>query len=268
MKKQQPKYAQKSSDPDRYWVHKSAFDSFGSGILGLADLTKEKKTFEALAVILDLEGFTAFCDQRDPQHEVPRFLDRFLKWLFQRLREELFDTEDGNEVVLWTHLPIFGKFLGDGVLLIWDVSNVSLESRRIIVQTFDIICSDYVDVFLTKTFRSFTQPPLMLRCGIAQGQVTSIANGNDYVGMCINVASRLQKLADDAFSFGFTQKGLEEEEGSAWYEHFTLIQIKIRGLAKPEFVYVFRSEFNKLPREEQLRLTPPKQALTSREKVR
>lgn len=180
MKKQQPKYAQKSSDPDRYWVRKQAFDSFGSDILGLADLTKEKKTFEALAVI----------------------------------------------------------------------------------------CSDYVDVFLDKNFRSFTQPPLMLRCGIAQGQVTAIANGNDYVGMCINVASRLQKLADDAFSFGFTQKGLEPEEGSGWYDHFTLIQIKIRGLAKPEFVYVFRSEFNKLPIEEQLRLTPPKQVLTSRRKVR
>lgn len=58
---------------------------------------------------------------------------------------------------------------------------------------------------------------------IAQGQVTSIADGNDYVGMCINVASRLQKLADDAFSFGFTVNGLEDEEDSNWDRHFTLI---------------------------------------------
>jgi len=180
----------------------------------------------------------------------------------------LLDTEDGKDVVLTSHLPIFGKFLGDGVLLIWDVSDVSLESRRNIVQAFDIIVSDYVDVFLEKTVKEFTRPPLMLRCGIAQGQVTSIANGNDYVGMCINVASRLQKLAGNAFSFGFTKKGLEQEEGSNWYSHFTLIQIEIRGLAKPEFVYVFRSEFANLPREEQRKLTPRKPPLTSRSKVR
>lgn len=267
MKGREPKYTQKSSEPDRYWLRKSIFDRFGAEILGLADLTRKKRTFEGLAVILDLEGFTAFCDQRDPQHEVPRFLDRFLKWLFQRIREELLDTEDGEDVVLSSHLPIFGKFLGDGVLLIWDVSDVSLESRGNIVQAFDIIVSDYVDVFLEKTVKEFTRPPLMLRCGIAQGQVTAIADGNDYVGMCINVASRLQKLSGNAFSFGFTQKGLEQEEGSDWYSHFTQIQIEIRGLAKPEFVYVFRSEFGKLPRKEQRKLTPRKPRLTARRKV-
>lgn len=248
-------------------VRKKVFNKFGAGIIGLADLTKQEKTFEGLAVILDLEGFTAFCDQRDPQHEVPRFLDRFLKWLFQRIREELLESEDGEEVVLSSHLPIFGKFLGDGVLLIWDVTAVSLESRRNIVQAFDVIVSDYLDDFLDNHAKEFTRPPLMLRCGIAQGQVTSIANGNDYVGMCINVASRLQKLADDAFSFGFTRKGLGEEEGNNWYSHFTLIQIEIRGLSKPEFVYVFRSEFNNLSPEEQRKLQPRKQRLTLRGKV-
>jgi class 3 adenylate cyclase len=265
--KKKLKYTQKSDAPDRYWVRKTVFDKFGADIIGLSDLAKQKKTLEGLAVILDLEGFTAFCDQRDPQHEVPRFLDRFLRWLFQRIREELLDTEDGEDVVLWSHLPIFGKFLGDGVLLIWDVTHVSLESRRNIVQAFDIICSDYGDVFLEKNAKIFTRPPLMLRCGIAQGQVTSIADGNDYVGMCINVASRLQKLADDAFSFGFTMKGLEEEEDNNWDRHFTLIQIKIRGLSKPEFVYVFRSEFNRLSSEDQRKLIPRKQALTSRAKL-
>lgn len=256
MSKREPKYKQKSPDADRYWVRRSFFDNFHQGFIGLSDLAKRKKTFEGLAVILDLQGFTPFCDQRDPQHEVPRFLDRFLKWLFQKIRQELLETEDGDDVVLWSHLPIFGKFLGDGVLLIWDVTDVSLESRRNIVQAFDIICSDYVDVFLEKNIKEFTRPPLMLRCGIAQGQVTSIANGNDYVGMCINVAARLQKLANDAFSFGFTKKGLEEEEGSNWYRHFILIQIEIRGLAKPEFVYVFRTEFNRLPEDEQRKLMP------------
>lgn len=266
--KQHLRYSQKSSEPDRYWLRKSDFEKFGSNVIRLTDITKNKKTFEGLSVILDLKGFTIFCDQRDPQHQVPRFLGLFIRWLFQRIRAELFDRNDGDDVVLSSHLPIFGKFLGDGVLLIWDVRDMSPEARRHIVKAFDTIVSDYVDVFLDQNAAGFTRPPLRLRCGIAQGQITAIADGNDYVGMCINVASRLQKLADDAFSFGFTRNGLEEDEGDIWYRHFTLIQIPIRGLSNPEFVYVFKSEFNKLPKGIQHKLTPREQALTQRRKVR
>jgi class 3 adenylate cyclase len=90
-----------------------------------------------------------------------------------------------------------------------------------------------------------------LRCGIAQGLVTSIADGQDYVGMCINIASRLQKLADDNFSFGFTKKGLEEEKGSDWYEDFRLIKFKIRGVAREELIYVLKREFRFLSKRDQ-----------------
>jgi len=258
LKKIDPNYIRKSEAPDRYWVRKSIFDSFGAGIIGLADINKQKKTFEGLAVILDLEGFTAFCDQTDPHHEVPQFLGRFIQWLFRRIKQELLDGKDGDEVVLSSHLPMFGKFLGDGVLLLWDVSEVSSEGRKNIVRAFDVIVNDYLRDFLRNNRKDFTRPPSMLRCGIAQGQVTSIANGNDYVGMCINIASRLQKLRDAAFSFGFRKKGLEKEEGDDWYDHFTLIKIPIRGISQPELVYVFRIEFNALTQKEQRELRPGK----------
>jgi class 3 adenylate cyclase len=174
--------------------------------------------------------------------------------LFQRIRLELLDTDEGEEVVLWSHLPIFGKFLGDGVLFLWDVADISPEARRNLIQAFDIICSDYTTIFLEKNKKDFTRPPSKLRCGIAQGQVTSIAKGTDYVGLCINIASRLQKLADDAFSFGFTKKGLDEKEGSNWYRNFRLIRIPVRGVANPELVYVLKSEFSVLPRDRQREL--------------
>jgi hypothetical protein len=49
---------------------------------------------------------------------------------------------------------------------------------------------------------------------------------------CFSVA----ELGDGAFSFAFTQKGLEPEEGTEWYEgwDFRLIKIPIRGIAKDE----------------------------------
>jgi class 3 adenylate cyclase len=253
-----PTYYQRSSEPDRYWVRKIAFDKFGPKIVGLADLTKKKRTFEGLAVILDLEGFTAFCDQTDPHHEVPQFLERFVEWLFRQIKQGLLDEEDGDEVILTSHLPIFGKFLGDGVLLLWDVGEVSSEGRKNIVRAFDVIVNDYLRDFLKNNRKDFTRPPSMLRCGIAQGQVSSIADGNDYVGMCINIASRLQKLRADTFSFGFRKKGLERKVGDGWYDHFTLIRIPIRGISQPELVYVFRSDFNALSQDDQRELRPRK----------
>jgi hypothetical protein len=165
--KREPTYKRKTDAPDLYWLRKSLFRRFNSSLLGLPDILENKETFDGLAVILDLKDFTAFCDQRDPQSEVPDFLDKFLRWLFDRLSEELFDHSDGKEVVLWSHLPIFGKFLGDGVLLLWDVTDISSEARRNIVQAFDLICNEYVNVFLKEIRGMFTRPPSKLRCGIA-----------------------------------------------------------------------------------------------------
>jgi class 3 adenylate cyclase len=251
MSKREPAYKQKSEAPDLYWLRKSLFRQFNSSLLGLPDILENKETFDGLAVILDLKDFTGFCDQREPHQIVPEFLHKFLSWLFERMSEELFDHEDGTEVVLWSHLPIFGKFLGDGVLLLWDVTDITREARRNIVQAFDLICNDYEKIFL-KQFRGvFTRPPSKLRCGIAQGQVTSIANGKDYTGLCINIASRLQKLGEGVFSFAFAKSGLDDKAGANWYNNFTLIRIPIRGIANSELVYVLRKEHRAVSKEKQ-----------------
>ena len=246
MSKREPKYTQKGGATDRFWLRKSIFKQFDPSVLGLEDILAKKETFEALAVILDLKDFTAFCDQRDPHLVIPQFVKSFLEWLFKKLRAELLIEEAGNEVVLWSHLPFFGKFLGDGVLLLWDVTDIGGEAKRNIVYSFDIICTDYEIEFLPSIKKNTSKAPTKLRCGIAQGQVTSIAEGRDFVGLCINIASRLQKLGDGAFSFAFTQKGLEPDEGEDWYENFRLIKIPIRGISNDELVYVLKAEFRKL----------------------
>ena len=251
MSKREPKYTQKDDEKGRFWLRKSIFKKFGPSILGLEDILANKETFEALAVIVDLKDFTVFCDQRDPHLVVPQFVKSFLEWLFDRLRAQLLLEEAGNNVVLWSHLPFFGKFLGDGVLLLWDVTDMGGGAKRNIIQSFDAICNDYETKFLPLLKQHISMPPPKLRCGIAQGLVTSIADGRDFVGLCINIASRLQKLADGAFSFAFTQKGLEPEEGTVWHESrdFRLIKIPVRGISKDERVYVLDSEFRKLSKD-------------------
>jgi hypothetical protein len=249
--KHEPKYTRKGDEKGRFWLRKSIFKKFGLSMLGLEDILANKETFEALAVIVDLKDFTVFCDQRDPHLVIPQFLKSFLEWLFDRLRAQLLMEEQDSNVVLWSHLPFFGKFLGDGVLLLWDVTDMGGEAKISIVQSFDVICNDYETKFLPLLKQHISTPPPKLRCGMAQGQVTSIADGRDFVGLCINIASRLQRLADGAFSFAFTQKGLEPEEGTEFHEsrNFRLIKIPIRGISKDERVYVLNSEFRKLSKD-------------------
>jgi class 3 adenylate cyclase len=254
MSKREAKYTKKpGATPDEYWLAKSLFKRFDTSLLGLADLSNVGESFAAMAVILDLKDFTEFCDQRDPDLEVPKFIKQFLNWLFRRLSEELFLKQDGGKVLLSSHLPFFGKFLGDGVLLLWDVSEISGESRLSIIKAFDIICVDYENKFLKVIKNKFTKPPSKLRCGIAQGQVTSIGDGSDFVGLCINIASRLQKLGEGAFSFAFTKKGLEEDPEDYWYKDFRLITYPIRGVSKKEFVYVLKREFLRLSEKDKKR---------------
>jgi hypothetical protein len=209
MNRRELKYTKKSgAASDEYWLEKSLFKKFDPSLLGLANLSNTGESFGAMAVILDLKDFTEFCDQRDPDLEVPRFIKQFLNWLFKSLSDELFQKQDGGKVILSTHLPFFGKFLGDGVLLLWDVSEISSESRLNIVKAFDIICNDYEIKFLKVIRSKFTKPPSKLRCGVAQGRVTSIADGDDFVGLCINIASRLQKLGEGAFLVCVLKKGI------------------------------------------------------------
>ena len=37
-----------------------------------------------------------------------------------------------------------------------------------------------------------SEPPPVLRCGLARGTVFSVGNRSDFVGSCINMAARLQ----------------------------------------------------------------------------
>jgi hypothetical protein len=248
----------KDAEPDEYWLSKSNFRKFNQSLLGMGDISKDKECFEALAVIFDLKGFTSFCDQRDPHLEVPEYLNTFLNWLFERIAEESIRKEEANQLILWSQLPFFAKFLGDGVLFLWDARNLTPEAKGNIVVSLYLICNDYEKDFLPKIRRKFTNPPSKLRCGIAQGQVISIGDETDFVGLCINVASRLQKLGDGQFSFAFTKKGLDLERSfhEDWHKDFRLIKILIRGVGKEEFVYVLKKEFNALSKPEKKELLP------------
>lgn len=62
-------------------IPKVNFNSFSEDILGLGKIGSKSDPVNALSVMFDLEGFTKFCKQIDPQLAVPEFLSSFLKWI-------------------------------------------------------------------------------------------------------------------------------------------------------------------------------------------
>jgi class 3 adenylate cyclase len=254
----------KHGEPDEYWVSKSDFKEFDSSFLGLGDISRQERSTDALAAIFDLQGFTSFCDQRDAHLEVPRFVVSFISWLFESISKGAVKEKKGNQLIqdnqlaLWYELPFFAKFLGDGVLLLWDADTLSSEAKWDIVSSIIVICNDYRAEFLPDNSGEFTKPPPSLRCGIARGQITAIGDEKDFVGLCINVASRLQKLEGVSekvrFSFAFTKKGFPLQAfDESWREQFRLIKIPIRGVEKEELVYVLKDEYNLLTEDDQKR---------------
>lgn len=250
-------YTEKKTEGKVNWslpVH--AFQNFNPSILELGDISKEGDYFEALAAIFDLEGFTSFCNQIDPHLVIPEYLTAFLEWLFNSISEEFTQKKEGNEVRLWCRLPFFGKFMGDGVLFLWDTDDLTREVIGNIVISLNNVCDNFTKLFLPQIKKTVAKPPGRLRCGIARGQIISIGDDKDFVGPCINVASRLQKIGQ--FSFAFSRRGFDIEKcfGKEARMEYTLIKSQVRGIGDEELLYVRSKELKQLSEDERALLLP------------
>lgn len=223
------------------------FGQFNAEMLELGEISSKASASNALAAVFDLEGFTDFCNQLDPQLVLPEFLSDFVGWLFQAIKERFTERKTDTLVRIWGTLPFFGKFTGDGVLFLWNtdlpgglsaIGNIAISLKE--------ICDDYLSKFRPTISHSLSKVPGRLRVGIARGQVISIGGGRDFVGPCINMASRLQKIG--SLSFAVSRRGFKPDEcfAESWKDLLVQKKISIRGVGEEESVLVLKKEFNAL----------------------
>ena len=225
---------------------------FNPSMLDLGDISLPSMEREALAAIYDLTGFTRFCNQVDAYLAIPQFLSEFLEWFFEGIRKRITEKTVGNRSALWAELPVKVKFLGDGLLILWNAHNMSDEVIcRLAVTLYDI-CRAYRRDFYPSISMKVNKPPVRLRCGVARGKVFTVGNGNDYVGHCINNASRLSHL--HSLSFGFPHRGFPVREclPPEILQIFAPKYVSVRGVGDNELVWVVKNEFEKLPENEKL----------------
>lgn len=246
----------------------SEFNKFTPTLFGLNSIHIGRQPKQVIAAVFDLEGFTDFCSTNDAHLIVPEFTGLFINWLFDQIRLESIDytkeNEDNESVYLSTGLPFYAKFLGDGFLFLWEVDHDGAfefcEQHKCshqaeiqgdigcLISILRDICNNYSTDLYPKSLRSFMDPPTKLRCGIAQGSVSDLGNGKEYVGPCINMASRLQKAA--GLGIAVLKKGINLDRSASSDLETKMIKkiYNIRGHGN-EIIYIFRADYRKLTEE-------------------
>jgi len=238
-------------------LQKPAFELFNPAVLGLGDITQESRTVAAIAAFFDLQGFTNFSKQIDSHLSIPLFLNEFLEWIFSAIRSESQRQIEEDVVRLWHDLPFLAKFMGDGVLFLWNTEFMGSIAQHNLIRSLYNICTQYETAFYPSMRRKVVDPPLRLRCGVAKGSVFSVGNGEDYVGPCINMAARLQKLF--GLSFAFARRGFDPESG--WkpeqLKKWVLKVASIRGIGEAELIYTPAEVFEALEAAERENFRDP-----------
>jgi hypothetical protein len=225
-------------------VKKEDWGKFNSLVLGCGDISKKSEVKSVLCSIFDLEGFTSFCKQIDPQLAVPVFLNKYLEWFFNMIKKETLQKEYNAGISTWHDLPFLIKFMGDGLLVLWDISETKINKQMNIIVSCDNITEKYVTDFLPLINRAVVDPPSKLRCGITKGNVFSIGDGNDFVGPCINFSSRLQKLP--GVTVAFSNRGLDISVNDYLKNNYIEKRIEVRGIGNAELVCIMEKEFERM----------------------
>jgi hypothetical protein len=225
---------------------------FNPAMLDLGNLNTPCEEKNAIAAVFDMTGFTMFCNQVDAYLEIPRFLNFFLKWFFNCIIQGFTDEDDGEKSTFWADLPVLVKFLGDGVLLVWDTQRISPELDCRLVATLYNICRAYNKDFYPQISNIINKPPSILRCGVARGRVFSIGGGRDYVGHCINNAARLSHL--DGLTFAFPHRGfnLRDDMPEDYARLFIPKTASIKGVGESEMIWLLTHEYDRLPLDKKM----------------
>jgi hypothetical protein len=232
-------------------INDDILNKFNPSMLRLGDIKTPCQEKEAIAAVFDLSGFTFFCNQVDAYLAIPSFLNSFYDWFFSSITYGLTD-DDGEKTQFWAELPMLVKFLGDGLLVVWNAQKMNDEQICRLAATLYNICRAYQEDFYPQINMEVNKPPGVLRCGVARGKVFSIGNGSDYIGHCINTASRLSNLSPLTFCFPRRGFPIQEYLSPEYTQLFVPKYVSIRGVGDEEPIWVVKEELGKLSEKQRM----------------
>jgi len=140
-------------------------------------------------VCVDLRGSTHWANsvvEKDFGY-VKIFMDKFIQWVLQNARASTLGS------------PNYAKFLGDGILLIWEIPETKIVDGINSGVKFGCSLRKQYPRWVKKNARKFTWGvPIGIGVGVDVGTAIRLTfeNGsNDYIGVPISFASKMQHYA-------------------------------------------------------------------------
>ena len=211
-----------------------------------------------LALIYDLEGFSTFFNQPDVQDYVPKFLNE----VSHAISVSIFGGQDYWEsepskigMSSLGKYPIHEKFMGDGAMYLWAEDKKESFTPEFIYllcnRLWNLKSNFSAIVKKSHEYVPVTDIPRRIRFGLARGTIYELCRRNspqrEYIGFCINLASRLQKYCPDLGFIASARIGITESELDE-YGYIKIVAKQIKGFPR-EIVIVDRSEFESLTTE-------------------
>lgn len=202
-----------------------------------------------IVAVLDLEGFTNFFNKASPNQSiiVASYVNGFLSWLNHRLDLE------GKRLPR----PRLSKFLGDGVLYVWETEEGKTEQIALDLMNFcwNITRSKtdkYEESFRRQFIRQLGKKwdceyPKHLRASLATGFAVKYTRRNhppEYVSECINIASRLYGIHPELYFVAHSDLFLDDEIKTA--ANYVEKRIKIKGIDKQIAIFIDKDDFDAL----------------------
>ena len=168
-----------------------------------------------IVAVLDLEGFTKFFIKAAPNQSiiVASYVNSFLAWLNHRLALQ--------------HPPIkrpkLSKFLGDGVMYVWEIEEGQTEKMAHDVMNLcwnmtrgtDRYEIQFLSQFIGQLGKKWPcEYPKHLRASVATGSAVKYIRRNhppEYVAECINIATRLCGIHDEVYFIAHSDLVLDDE---------------------------------------------------------
>jgi class 3 adenylate cyclase len=206
-----------------------------------------------LALIYDLEGFSKFFNQPDVQDYVPKFLNHLSQAMSVVLLGGTAYWDSIHQKYEPLPAPIHEKFLGDGMLYVWRLKRNQLDFDPDFISG---LCNRLwnLKVAFPEVLKKAADDvpvldlPTRIRFGVARGTIYELTRASgtnkEYIGFCINLASRLQKYCADLGFIVSARLGLPAEFVAK--QHYNrVVATKIRGFPE-EIVIVDKQEYEAL----------------------
>jgi class 3 adenylate cyclase len=209
-----------------------------------------------VAMIYDLEGFSKFFNQPDVQDYVPKFLNHVSQAVSIALFGGLAYWLDKPVTYSSLQAPIHEKFLGDGMLYLWTLPRGSMDFDAMFTENLCNRLWNLKSRFGKVLAQAADDVPVMdlpsrIRFGLARGTVYELTRASgtqkEYIGFCINLASRLQKYSPGLGFIASARIGLRDEVLKK-FNYRRVVATKIRGFPE-EIVIVDKNEFERIDEE-------------------